>query len=101
MGSSDVEEDETLQDLDCGSDDEGEFEPETQEDLDDEIDPAVERHDTAEVMDIVNELELAEDDASFLDSLTPEQVNLGQFSIAKVRSLAVRYWKLAPSHCPS
>jgi hypothetical protein len=69
------------------SDDEEECEldTESQEDPEDELDGAVEEHDAEEVANIISELELAQDDTAFISSLTSEEINLGQFSIAKVR----------------
>ena len=79
--------------LEEGSEDDEE-EPITEEGQDDDnandniIDPAVAKHDAVLVDELIDELNLQTEDARFLSSLTCKQINLGRFSLAKVRTLS-------------
>jgi hypothetical protein len=66
-------------------DDDEEVDPDVDDDDDDdEIDSAVEASDNAMVDDIVRDLE---QDSFGEEMLTREDINLGRFSLSKVRSL--------------
>jgi hypothetical protein len=65
-------------------DDDEEVDPDVDDDDDDEIDSAVEASDNAMVDDVVRDLE---QDVFGEEMLTREDINLGRFSVSKVRSL--------------
>ena len=69
--------------VDSESDDLGVEEDQGDVNIRDEIDPSVEEEDAVMIQQIFDQSELEKDDMRYIHSLTHEDINLGQFSIAK------------------